>query len=108
MDENVVDQHFRLLRNTRKDFRVPLKHQPIHRRLLPRNLQNQWIHLISCRIKMYRTILNRIILTTSSKFIGENAEGILGQRDKVKVTDQSEALFKQKRWFKTKTNDRVA
>ena len=25
------------------------------------------------------------------------------QRDKVKITDQSEALFKQKRWFKTKT-----
>ena len=35
------------------------------------------------------------------------AEGIL-RRDKVKITDQSEALFKQERWFKTKTNDRVA
>ena len=33
--------------------------------------------------------------------------GILRQR-KVKITDQSEALFKQKRWFKTKTNDRIA
>ena len=30
------------------------------------------------------------------------SEGILRQRDKVKITDQSEALFKQKRWFKTK------
>ena len=30
------------------------------------------------------------------------------QRDKVKITDQSEALFKQKRWFKTKTNDHIA
>ena len=40
--------------------------------------------------------------------MGENAEGILRQRDKVKITDQSEALFKQKRWFKTKTNDRIA
>ena len=39
--------------------------QPIHKRLLPRNLQNQWIHLIPCRIKTYRTVLNRIILTSS-------------------------------------------
>ena len=30
------------------------------------------------------------------------------RRDKVKITDQSEALFKQERWFKTKSNDRVA
>ena len=30
------------------------------------------------------------------------------QRDKVKIADQSEALFKQKRRFKTKTNDRIA
>ena len=30
------------------------------------------------------------------------------QRDKVKITYQSEALFKQKRWFKRKTNDPVA
>ena len=44
-----------------------------------------------------------IILTSSS-----NAEGILRQRDKVKITDQSEALFKQKRWFKTETNDHIA
>ena len=36
------------------------------------------------------------------------SEGILRQRDKVKITDQSEALFKQKRWFKTKTNDLIA
>ena len=41
------------------------------------------------------------------KFKGENAEGIL-RRDKEKITDQSEMLFKQKRWFKTKTNDPVA
>ena len=34
--------------------------------------------------------------------LGGNAEGILRQRDKLKITDQSEALFKQKRWFKTK------
>ena len=37
----------------------------------------------------------------------ENAEAILRQCDKVKITDQSEALFKQKRRFKTKTNNRV-
>ena len=30
------------------------------------------------------------------------------QRDKLKITDQAEALFKQKRWFKTETNDHVA
>ena len=30
------------------------------------------------------------------------------RRDKEKITDQSEVLFKQKRWFKTKTNDPVA
>ena len=40
--------------------------------------------------------------------LGGNAEGILRQRDKLKITDQSEALFKQKRWFKKKKNDRVA
>ena len=41
------------------------------------------------------------------KFMGENVEGVLRQRDKVKITDQSVVLFKQKRSFKTKTNDRV-
>ena len=40
--------------------------------------------------------------------MGENVEGVLRQRDKVKITDQSEELFKQKRWFETKTNDHVA
>ena len=40
--------------------------------------------------------------------MGENAEGILRQRDRVKITNQSEALYKQKWWFKTKTNDGVA
>ena len=39
--------------------------------------------------------------------MGENVEGVLTQRDKVKITDQSVVLFKQKRSFKTKTNDRV-
>ena len=39
--------------------------------------------------------------------MGENAEDVLRQRDKVKITDQSVVLFKQKRSFKTKTNDRV-
>ena len=39
--------------------------------------------------------------------MGENVEGVLRQRDKVKITDQSVVLFKQKRSFKTKTNDRV-
>ena len=34
MNENVMDQHFHLPRNVRKDFRVPLW-QPIHKRLLP-------------------------------------------------------------------------
>ena len=43
-----------------------------------------------------------------TKLIGEYAEAILRQRDKVKITDQSEELFKQKRWFETKTNDHVA
>ena len=42
-----------------------------------------------------------------TKHMRENAEAILRQCDKVKITDQSEALFKQKRWFKTKTNNRV-
>ena len=40
--------------------------------------------------------------------MGENAAATLRQHDMVKITDQAEALFKQKRWFKTKTNDRVA
>ena len=66
MDENMVDQHFHLLRNARKDFLVPSSQQPIHKRLLPRNLLNQWIHLIPYRIKTYRTVLNRIILISSS------------------------------------------
>ena len=66
MDKNVVDQHFHLLRNAHKDSRVPFQQQPIHKRLLPRNLQNQWIHLSPSRIKTYRTVLNRIILTSSS------------------------------------------
>ena len=35
MNENVMDQHFHLPRNVRKDFRVPLWQQPIHKRLLP-------------------------------------------------------------------------
>ena len=61
MNENVVDQHFHLFRNARKNFRVPLKQQPIHKRLLPQNLLNQWIHLIPYRIKTYKTVLNRII-----------------------------------------------
>ena len=39
-----------------------------------------------------------------TKLIGKNAEAIW----QGKITDQSEALFKQKRWFKTKVNDRVA
>ena len=39
--------------------------------------------------------------------MGENVEGVLRQRDKVKITDQSVVLFKQKRSFKTKTNDCV-
>ena len=39
--------------------------------------------------------------------MGENVEVVLTQRDKVKITDQSVVLFKQKRSFKTKTNDRV-
>ena len=30
------------------------------------------------------------------------------RRVKVEITNQSEALLKQKWWFKTKTNDRVA
>ena len=30
----------------RKEFRVPLRQQTIHKSLLPRNLLNQWIHLI--------------------------------------------------------------
>ena len=47
-------------------------------------------------------------MTSSPNSSGKNAEDILRQRDKVKITDQSEALFKQKWWFKTKTNDRVA
>ena len=63
MDENMVDQHFHLLRNARKDFCVPLWQQPIHKRLSPRNLKCQWIY---CPIKTYRTVLNRIILTSSS------------------------------------------
>ena len=37
-----------------------------HKHLLPRNLLNQWIHLIPYRIKTYRTVLNRIILISSS------------------------------------------
>ena len=41
-------QHFHLLQNARKDFRV--FEQPIHKRLLPRNLPNQWIHLIPYQI----------------------------------------------------------
>ena len=53
-------------------------------------------------------MLSRIILTSSLKIIGENAEGILRQRDEVKITGQSEALFKQKQWFKAKRNGRVA
>ena len=56
MDENIVDQHFHLIRNTRKNFRVPLQQQLIHKRLLPRNKQNRWIHLIPCRIKTYSTV----------------------------------------------------
>ena len=40
--------------------------------------------------------------------MGEYAEAFLRQSDKVKITDQSEALFKQRRWSKTKTNDSVA
>ena len=65
MNENVVDQQFHIPRNARKDFRVPLSQQPIPKCLLPRNLLNQWIHLIPYRIKTYRTILNRIILKSS-------------------------------------------
>ena len=38
INENVVDQHFHLPRNARKDFRVPLQHQPTPKRLMPRNL----------------------------------------------------------------------
>ena len=34
--------------------------------------------------------------------MGENVEGVLRQRDKVKITDQSVVLFKQKRSFKNK------
>ena len=56
MNENVVDQQFHIPRNARKDFRVPLSQQPIPKCLLPRNLLNQWIHLIPYRIKTYRTI----------------------------------------------------
>ena len=37
-----------------------------------------------------------------TKLIGENAGAILRQRGKVKITDQSEALLKQKLWFNTK------
>ena len=102
MNEDMVDQHFHLLRNARKDFLVPSSQQPIHKRLLPRNLLNQWIHLVPYRIKTYRTVLNTTILTSSSNSSKENAVGILRQRD------QSAALFKQKRWLKTKTNDRIA
>ena len=40
-------------------FIRPIKH------LLPQNLLNKWIHLISYRIKTYRIVLNRIILTGS-------------------------------------------
>ena len=61
------------------------------------------MELVEDRVRPYRLdYLDKLF-----KFIGENAEGIL-RRDKVKITDQSEARFKQKRWFETKTNDRVA
>lgn len=33
---------------------------------------------------------------------------LYSERGKVKITEQSEALFKQKWWFRTKTSDRVA
>ena len=83
---------------TCKDFRVPLCQKPIHKRFLPRSLLNQWIHLV-----LYQTEFDKL-----TKLIREYREAILRQRDEVKITDQSEALFKQKWWFKTKTNDRVA
>ena len=37
-----------------------------------------------------------------TKLIGEYAEAILRQRDKVKITDQSEELFKQKAMVRNK------
>ena len=46
-------------------------------------------------------LLNRIILTSSPKS-SKKTQNYLRQRDKVKITDQSKALFEQKRWFKTK------
>ena len=52
-------------------------------------------------------LLNRIILTSSPKS-SKKTQNYLRQRDKVKITDQSKVLFEQKRWFKTKKNDRVA
>ena len=64
-NENVVDQHFHLPRNARKDFRVPLRQQPTHWCLLPWNLPNQWIHLIPYRIITCSIVWNRIILTSS-------------------------------------------
>ena len=65
MNENVVDQHFHFPRNARKNFRVLLKQQPTHKRLLPRNLLNQWIHLIPYWIKTHSIVLHSSILTSS-------------------------------------------
>ena len=65
MNENVVDQHFHPPKKACKDFRVLLLQQPMHKHLLSQNLQNEWIHLIPYRIKTYRTVLQRIILTSS-------------------------------------------
>ena len=48
-----------------KNFRVLLKQQPTHKRLLPRNLLNQWIHLIPYWIKTHSIVLHSIILTSS-------------------------------------------
>ena len=79
-----------------------LRQQPIDKRLL---LINGFI-CFHAGLK-HRTVLNRIKLNKLFKFMGENAEDVLRQRDKVKITDQSVVLFKQKRSFKTKTNDRV-
>ena len=65
MNENVVDQHFHPPQKAFKDFFVLLLQQPMHKHLLSQNLQNEWIHLIPYRIKTYRTVLQRIILTSS-------------------------------------------
>ena len=58
-------------------FIRPIKH------LLPQNLLNKWIHLISYRIKTYSNCFKQDYFDRLTKLTGENAEAIL-RRDKEK------------------------